>query len=122
MIGLETTLALCLTHLEELSLSQIFCKLATNPARLLGIRGGDATDWRACRFVALRHRTEVTIREEEMRSKSKNTAFHEVEVRGVVMKTWVDGRIVFDREKEQGKEHERTKAKGKAKKKGAFVG
>ena len=130
MIGLETTLALCLTHLEELSLSQIFRKLATNPARLLGISGGTLGVGEPADLLLCDTERRWTIREEEMRSKSKNTAFHEAEVRGVVMKTWVDGRIVFDREKEQGKERERTKAKTKgkgktkekAKKQGASVG
>ena len=102
MIGLETTLALCLTHLEGLSLVKIFRKLATKPADLLGIRGGTLRVGEPADLLLCDPDKKWVIREQEMRSKSKNTAFHEQEVRGMVMKTWVDGRIVFDREKEQG--------------------
>ncbi len=102
MIGLETTLALCLTHLEDLSLAQIFCKLATNPARLLNIGGGTLQTGEPADLLLCDPERRWVIREEQMRSKSKNTAFHEVEVRGLVMKTWVDGRIVFDRNMESG--------------------
>ena len=101
MIGLETTLALCLTHLEGLSLAQMFRKLATNPARLLRIGGGTLQIGEPADLLLCDPDRKWVIREEEMRSKSKNTAFHEETVRGVVTKTWVDGRIVFDREREQ---------------------
>ena len=100
MIGLETTLALCLTYLEGFSLARVFRKLATNPARLLGIGGGTLTIGEPADLLLCDPERRWVIREQEMRSKSKNTAFHEVEVKGLVMKTWVDGRIVFDRDGE----------------------
>ena len=111
MIGLETTLALCLTHLEGLSLAQIFRKLATNPAKLLRIKGGTLGVGEPADLLLCDPERRWVIREEEMRSKSKNTAFHEKEVRGMVMKTWVDGRIVFDRERERMQEREKAREK-----------
>ena len=117
MIGLETTLALCITHLKELSLAQIFRKLATNPARLLGIRGGTLQVGEPADLLLCDPGRSWVIREEEMRSKSKNTAFHEVEVRGLVMKTWVDGRVVFDRDKEKEKAQEKAQENKEAQEK-----
>ncbi len=113
MIGLETTLALCLTHLEQLSLPQIFSKLATNPAKLLGIKGGTLGIGEPADLLLCDPDRRWVIREQEMRSKSKNTAFHEVEVKGLVMKTWVDGRIVFDRDAEQDKKPENSREQGR---------
>ncbi len=121
MIGLETTLALCLTHLKELSLAQIFRKLATNPAKLLGISGGTLEIGEPADLLLCDPDKKWVIREEQMRSKSKNTAFHEVEVKGVVMKTWVDGRIVFDRGDSKNKKLENEREKAREKEKGALV-
>ena len=115
MIGLETTLALCLTHLKEISLAQIFRKLATNPAKLLGISGGTIEIGEPADLLLCDPDKKWVIREEQMRSKSKNTAFHGKEVKGLVMKTWVDGRIVFDRGGGDDKARERGQKKGQKK-------
>ncbi len=101
MIGLETSLALSITHLTSLSLSSIFRLLASNPANILRIPAGTLKIGAPADLVLFDPDKIWVIKEQNMRSKSKNTPFSEQQVRGLVVKTWVDGRIVFDCEREQ---------------------
>ncbi len=102
MIGLETLFALSVTYLQDLSLPQIFRKLSSNPAKILRIESGLLQLGMPADLLLCDPDKTWKIEEERMRSKSKNTPFQELEVRGLVMKTFVDGRLIFDREAEQG--------------------
>ncbi len=116
MIGLETIFALSVTYLQDLSLPQIFRKLSSNPAKILRIEGGLLQVGKPADLLLCDPQKTWKIQEERMRSKSKNTPFQELEVKGLVMKTFVDGRLVFDREQEEASESKREQVKASASK------
>ena len=100
VIGLETALALALTHLVQpgrISLWQLVTLLSVSPAsiihRPLGrVRVGSAAD-----LTLFDPDLEWTYRAEEGRSKSRNSPFDDWKLKGAVTATIVAGRLVYRR-------------------------
>jgi len=100
VIGLETALAVVYTRLVAdgpMSLLQMVEKMSTNPARILGLESKGALRPGACADIVLFDvETPWTIDPARFFSKSRNTPFAGMEVRGRVRYTIVSGRVVYD--------------------------
>jgi len=91
MVGLETSLALTLTalfHTKILTLDEIFAKMSSNPAKILGLKPNDD-------FIEIDLDAEWTIDPTAFLSKSRNTPFGGMRVIGRVVRTVSRGREVF---------------------------
>lgn len=97
-IGLETELAVSITELVQagiLGWADLVKKLATNPARILGIDkgtlgvGGDAD------IIVVSPHKEWLVKKEEFLSRSKNSPFIGRKLRGLVEYTICHGKIMY---------------------------
>jgi dihydroorotase len=105
-LGLETALAAVLTHLVEpgtLTLLRAIEAMSTAPARILGAagHGGPIAPGSAANLVVLDPAAEWTV-EPPFASRSRNSAFLGRTLRGRVVHTVYDGRLVVADGKAQG--------------------
>ena len=98
-VGLETLLpaALRLYHAEALGLPALFRALALNPARRMGLACGRLSPGAPADLVMFDPDTPYVLDRFALQSKSKNTPFDGQRMQGRVLRTWVDGMVVFDR-------------------------
>jgi dihydroorotase len=98
-VGLETLLpaALRLYHAEALSLPEVFRALALNPARRLGLEQGSLAVGAPADLVLFDPDVPYVLDRFALQSKSKNTPFDGQRMQGQVLRTWVDGNLVYDR-------------------------
>ncbi|WP_421998966.1 dihydroorotase [Reyranella sp.] len=96
-IGLETLLpiSLELVHNRELTLPQLFQRLASTPARLFGLPGGRLAKGAPADLVVFDPDLAWRVERTELWSKTKNTPFDERPVQGRVMATIVAGRTIY---------------------------
>lgn len=98
MVGLETSLAASLTalyHSGRLGLPEIIRKMSHNPAMRLDLpRGGTAVGDRADLVIFDADR-EWTVEPNKFRSKSKNTPFAGMQLKGRVEYTICSGKVVY---------------------------
>jgi dihydroorotase len=97
ILGLETTLSLCLDRLvkrEILSLPRLVELLSTGPARVLGVPGGTLKPGSPADVTLFHPDEEVTIRAAGFRSRSRNTPFDGWKLRGHPVATFVEGRRI----------------------------
>ena len=96
-VGLETMLpvALDLHHRAGLPLPTLFERLSLAPARLAGLEAGSLAPGALADLVLFDPGAPWRIDRKALRSKSKNSPFHERLVQGRVLGTWVGGRRVF---------------------------
>ncbi len=97
VVGLETALpmALDLVHEERISAIDVIDRLATTPARLLGLRGGTLEVGAAADLCLVDPEHIWKLEPGSLHSRSRNSAFVGHELRGRAMRTWVEGRMVF---------------------------
>jgi len=97
VIGLQTLLPMTLElfHNGHLSLMEAIARLTVHPADRFGIKGGRLKRGAAADLVLFDPEKPWTVREEDMLSKSKNTAFGDRPVQGKVLRTVVDGRPLY---------------------------
>ena len=99
IVGLETALALGITHLVEediISPLELIEKMSTNPAKLLGIDKGSLEVGKVADITIVDPNEEYLIDANSFVSKSKNTPFNGHKVKGKVKYTIVAGKIVVD--------------------------
>jgi dihydroorotase len=98
VIGLETLLpvSLELHHKGEIGLLDLLERMTSAPADLLGLRQGRLAVGAPADLVLFDPDRAWKIDVDRLRSKSKNSAFDERPVQGLVRRTVVDGRTVFD--------------------------
>ena len=101
IVGLETAIPLACTHLVHtgvIDVSRLVELMAINPARILGVgRGGLESGAPAdITVIDLQHEREVMA--SEFHSRSRNTPFDGVALRGWPVATIVGGEIVWSRE------------------------
>ncbi|MET0293667.1 MAG: dihydroorotase [Phenylobacterium sp.] len=98
-VGLEVLLPalLALHHDAGLPLLQLIGAVTARPADLLGLPAGRIAKGAPADLVLLDLLTPVVIDSDKLRSKSKNTPFDGRRLQGQVLRTWVDGRLVFER-------------------------
>lgn len=98
IVGLETSFALGYTELVDkgvLTLSQLVEKMSVNPAKVLGIDKGNLAPGKAADIVIADITKEYEIDSSKFVSKGKNTPFDGKKVKGRVITTIVDGKIVY---------------------------
>jgi dihydroorotase len=98
-VGLETLLpaAMRLYHAEALSLPELFRAMALNPARRLGLESGRLAPGAPADLVLFDPDVPYILDRFGLHSKSKNTPFDGQRMQGRVLRTWVDGAVVYDR-------------------------
>jgi dihydroorotase len=97
ILGLETTLSLCLDRLVRpgiLSLPRLVELLSSGPARVLDLPGGTLKPGSPADVTVFHPDEEVTIRASAFRSRSRNTPFDGWKLRGRPVATFVDGRRI----------------------------
>ncbi len=101
MIGLETALALCVTHLVrtgQLTLSELLAKMTLNPAALYGLDAGRLRAGAPADIVIFNEREQWTVGE-KFQSKSSNSPFIGMDVYGRVKYTLCGGKTVYSDKK-----------------------
>jgi dihydroorotase len=93
--GLETALALSLNLVREgvLSLSELVEKMATAPARILGLAKGTLEEGADADILLLDTDAEFTVETERFFSKGRNTPFEGFELKGVAAVTISGGKV-----------------------------
>ncbi len=98
VVGLETALALALRLVEEGDLTplQMVARMSLRPAAILGLNscGSLAPDMAADLMIVDPER-EWVVDPQKFHSKARNTPFAGWRLKGRVVKTFVDGRVVF---------------------------
>jgi dihydroorotase len=98
IIGLETALGLFIKALIEpqvIAWPAFIAALSTNPARLLGVKGGTLAVGAPADVTIIDPEVEWTVDAEQMLSKSANTPFDGWKLRGRSVATLVDGVFRF---------------------------
>lgn len=95
-IGLETLLAaaLRLHHNDEVPLIRLVEALSTAPAKRFGLPGGTLAPGAPADMIVVDLNEPWLVREEDIRSRSKNTCFEGARLQGRVLQTLVAGRTV----------------------------
>ena len=99
--GLETLLCCCVKALIEpghLSWSQLIRCLTVGPADVLGIAAGTLTAGSPADITLIDPAARTKIDATQFQSLSRNTPFDGQTFTGVVVKTLVDGKVVYDRQ------------------------
>jgi len=99
IIGLETSIAICLTelyHNKVLIISEFVSKFTKGPAEVLGLDTGTIKNGNPADMTILDLDVEHVIDASSFKSKSRNTPFNGWKVKGRAVATIVDGRFVFD--------------------------
>jgi dihydroorotase len=95
MIGLETALALTITHLVKpgvISMPEAVRKLSANPASILKIQGGSLSLGNPADIAVFDPNEEWTVDVNSFKSKSRNSVFHGVALTGRPLFTLIGGR------------------------------
>jgi dihydroorotase len=96
-IGLETMLSvgLRLFHSGNVPLIRLIDAMSTRPAALLGLEAGTLSSGAPADLAVVDLDRPWIVREEELRSRSKNSAFEGARLTGKVIRTMVGGAMVF---------------------------
>ena len=97
-IGLQTLLpALIGLHLEnDIPLIDLLRAVTINPAQLLGLDAGRISRGAPADLILVDVEAPFALREKDILSKSKNSPFENRTLQGKVLKTLVDGRLVYE--------------------------
>jgi dihydroorotase len=98
IVGLETAVALCLTHLVRpglLDLGTFVARLTTGPARVLGLPGGSLTPGAPGDVTVLDLERAHAVDPARFRSRARNTPFAGWPCVGAPWMTVVGGRVVM---------------------------
>ncbi|WP_085875866.1 dihydroorotase [Peptoniphilus vaginalis] len=96
IIGLETSFSICYENLvltKEISLMKLIELMSTNPARIYGLEGGEIGEGKIADLAIIDLESEYKI--DKYKSKSSNTPFKDKTLRGEVLYTISEGKIVF---------------------------
>ena len=98
IVGLETAVGILLTHLVHtglLSLSEVIAKLTAEPARILGIEGGNLAVGKPADIAIIDPNLEWIANANSFKSKSRNTPFHGCTLTGRAVMTILGGRVTY---------------------------
>jgi len=98
IVGLETALALGLTHLVEtglVSLPRLVELMSTAPARLFGLGRGSLAPGAPADVVCFDPGAEIVVEPGNFSSKGRNTPFGGHRLQGRVVATVLDGRTTY---------------------------
>ncbi|MDR3156829.1 MAG: dihydroorotase [Lactobacillales bacterium] len=102
IVGLEQAFSLLYSNLVEkgvATLEQLIHWMSTYPAEIFGMDGGSLQIGKPADLVVIDIQREFTIDEQDFESKGRNTPFLGSKVRGEVLLTFVDGRLVWRKSK-----------------------
>ncbi len=97
IVGLETSLALCLDRLVRtgmIGLARLIDLMSCAPARVLGVAGGTLAPGAPGDVTVIDLEREFEVAAARFRSKSRNTPFEGWRLRGAAVATVVGGRVV----------------------------
>ena len=96
--GIETLLSLALEqyHNKSLELKTIIKCLTESPAKVFGIKGGSLDIGYPADIAIFDLERPWVVKKEEIKSKSKNTAIENKKLQGKVIKTFINGKLVFE--------------------------
>ncbi|MEY8392267.1 dihydroorotase [Lachnospiraceae bacterium] len=100
IVGLETAAALTMTELVDtgyLTIMQMAEKMSYNPARILGLDKGVVEEGKPADLVVFNAEKQYVIDPADFWSKGRNTPFAGKKVKGMVMATIVDGRVIYEK-------------------------
>ena len=104
IVGLETSLPLTYTELVEkgvITLKQMVEKMCLNPAKILGLESGTLQEGHPADVIIVDTEQEYTIDKNKFVSKGHNTPFDGWKVKGKVLYTICDGKIIFENQEEK---------------------
>ena len=99
VVGMETSLAATLTelyHTDTIDLAQIVRLMCINPRRILGVEGGSLGRGDVADIAIFDANEEWVVDPEKLHSKSKNTCFKGMTLKGRVKYTLVNGQVVYN--------------------------
>ncbi|HEY3297718.1 MAG TPA: dihydroorotase [Armatimonadota bacterium] len=97
IVGLETSVGLVMTKLVDtgvLSFSDAIYKMSAAPARILGLDSGTLEVGKAADITVIDTSEEYVVDPQKFRSRSKNTPFAGMKLKGASVMTILDGRVV----------------------------
>lgn len=98
-VGMETSLAACLTYLVDkghLSLMELLRAMSTAPAKLTGIPAGTLSIGAPADIVLFDPEEAWTVDADKLHGKSKNCPFKGMTLKGRVKTTFCGGRMVYN--------------------------
>ena len=97
-LGLQTLLAalIGLHHENDIPLIDLLRTVTQNPAQLLGLTAGRIARGAPADLILVDIDAPFALREKDILSKTKNSPFENRTLQGKVLKTLVDGRIVYE--------------------------
>ena len=98
IVGFETALGLsikCLVNEGVITINKLIDLMASNPASILGLNKGSLTDGQSADVVIF-DTEEWMVDKSQFASKSNNTPFDRMKLKGRILYTIVDGNIVYD--------------------------
>lgn len=99
VVGMETSLAATVTMLlntGKITRVQLVELMCVNPRKILGIEGGSLSVGSAADVTVFSETEEWLVEPEKLHSRSKNTCFKGMKLKGRVKMTIVDGNIVYE--------------------------
>jgi dihydroorotase len=101
MIGLETTLGLVKTYLIDkgyLTWGDAIRKMTINPAKIFSLEGGTLAEGSNADITMIDPDKRWTVKAKDFKSRSKNSPFIGMRLKGQVVRTVLGGRVVYDRD------------------------
>lgn len=98
IVGLETSVGLCMTALIEkkvLTLMQLVQKLSTNPRKILSLPAIEIKEGERANLTIVDPALEWTVHTEQFRSKSKNSPFNGFRLKGKAVGVINNGKVLF---------------------------
>jgi len=97
--GVETLLPLALElfHNKSIRLDKLLASITSNPAKILGIEKGTLQKGKEADLCILDINKPWTVKQSDLKSKSKNTPIENRKLQGQVLKTFVKGEIAYER-------------------------
>jgi dihydroorotase len=84
-----------LVHSGDVSLLRLIDAMSTKPAKLLGLEAGTLAPGAPADVIVVDLDRPWVVREEELHSRSKNSAFEGARLTGKVLRTMVGGHTVY---------------------------
>jgi len=100
VVGLETELSVSITELLDkkiLSWPELIEKLCLNPAKILGLDKGRLSQGSIADLIIISGQASWKVTKQSLISKSKNSAFLQQSLRGLVDCTICNGRVIYER-------------------------
>ena len=97
--GVETLLPLALElfHNKSIKLDKLIASMTSNPAKILKINKGSLDIGSDADLCLLDINKPWTVKQNELKSKSKNTPIENRNLQGQIIKTFVKGKILFEK-------------------------